>query len=754
MWRIGFGLEKMGLAAQRWPVLFSLLVLALMAVAGLNVGNVNFNGSVLSVLPDQSVAFRDYEGIKRTYRNFARDVTILVESDRLLTSEGLEDLRNLQLDVSLADGVAQTNSIFSVPDFDPETGEPRDWFPEELGSDEETVVLIDGLIEKYPQATSLFNKERGIAVITASLVTGVQEDDEKSFAAYLTLREAAEAAVPEDFKLSFTGLTPIGAAILGALLDDQVKLTVFGLLIGTAIAFYVFRSLLAAFLCAVPPMLTALWVFGLFALFKVDINYLTTVLPTLALVLAFADGIFLYFRWQSLNALQPDAEANLTEAIVRVGPASSLTSITTALAFISFAYADSEALKEFAYLGSAAVLLAFVAVIIGLPLAIHWAIKLGFANTGMRRTPAFHSIGKRMRPVTIGHPWMLALLGLALMICFGILQRDVTAEYRLTEYLPKASEVRYGEVLANDITGGRALMLISVPFDEEGGFASAQNRQRLEEVGAIAGEQFGDKLVFSAAQALHAARTDAARERITEVVQEAVNEGRTDFIAKDGMAALVGVRLSSDLPVATLIKEADRLREKLSPLSYAERIKVSGFPVLMSIEFTHLIEQLRLSLILAIILGVTILGLATRSPLMFLAAITPNLLPIFFVLTVLYFVGGTINLSEVVALTVAFGIAIDNAVHLMNVFESQRQEGKEVRHALAAALEEVGPALMAGTVIICAAITVTLISSLPIVPVLGRLMIATLIVALLSNLLILPANILTLEGLKQRFFRN
>jgi len=139
---------------------------------------------------------------------------------------------------------------------------------------------------------------------------------------------------------------------------------------------------------------------------------------------------------------------------------------------------------------------------------------------------------------------------------------------------------------------------------------------------------------------------------------------------------------------------------------------------------------------------------------MFLAAITPNLLPIFFVLTVLYFVGGTINLSEVVALTVAFGIAIDNAVHLMNVFESQRQEGKEVRHALAAALEEVGPALMAGTVIICAAITVTLISSLPIVPVLGRLMIATLIVALLSNLLILPANILTLEGLKQRFFRN
>ena len=267
MWRIGFGLEKIGLAAQRRPVLFSLLVLVLMAIAALNVRNVNFNGSILSVLPDQSAAFRDYEKVKQTYRNFSRDVTILVESDRLLTSEGLEDLRNLQLDVSLADGVAQTNSIFSVPDFDPATGELREWFPEELGSDAETLALIDGLIAKYPQAASLFNKERKVAVITASLVTGVQEDDDKSFAAYLTLKQAAEETVPEDFKLSFTGLTPIGAAILAALLDDQVKLTVFGLLIGTGIAFYVFRSLLAAVLCAIPPMLTALWVFGLFALF-------------------------------------------------------------------------------------------------------------------------------------------------------------------------------------------------------------------------------------------------------------------------------------------------------------------------------------------------------------------------------------------------------------------------------------------------------------------------------------------------------
>ncbi len=145
--------------------------------------------------------------------------------------------------------------------------------------------------------------------------------------------------------------------------------------------------------------MTALWAFGLFAIFEIPINYLTTVLPTLALILAFADGIFLYFRWQTLSSVNPDLEGNLREAIIKVGPASSLTSITTAIAFLSFSYAESEALKEFAYLG-AGVVLAFVAVIIGLPLAIHWAINLGLVKPGKSRKPMFQRVGLFARRFT------------------------------------------------------------------------------------------------------------------------------------------------------------------------------------------------------------------------------------------------------------------------------------------------------------------------------------------------------------------
>ncbi|MCB1428995.1 MAG: MMPL family transporter, partial [Nitratireductor sp.] len=113
--------------------------------------------------------------------------------------------------------------------------------------------------------------------------------------------------------------------------------------------------------------------------------------------------------------------------------------------------------------------------------------------------------------------------------------------------------------------------------------------------------------------------------------------------------------------------------------------------------------------------------------------------------------GGTINLSEVIALTIAFGIAIDNAVHVINVYTSEKRAGFAPDIALERAVKEVGPALGASTMIICVACLVTQISNLPVVPVLGRLMIATLIVALVSNLAVLPANILTINRLMARF---
>ena len=111
----------------------------------------------------------------------------------------------------------------------------------------------------------------------------------------------------------------------------------------------------------------------------------------------------------------------------------------------------------------------------------------------------------------------------------------------------------------------------------------------------------------------------------------------------------------------------------------------------------------------------------------------------------MYLRDGTIILVEVVGLTVAFGIAIDNAVHVLNFYSQEKGRDVAARVTLERALAEVAPALVASTFIICTSVLVTFTSDLPSLPIIGKLVIATLFVALFTNLVVLPSYIVSIE---------
>ncbi len=747
-WGIGFGLQRIGIVALRFPILFTLAIAIISAAAAYHVANLRFDGDIASVLPEDSTAYRQYFDNRSRFRDFSRDVTVLVRSDRLFTAAGLEALRDLQLELSLAKGVGGVTSMFSLPVADPQTGEIGQFFPPAFESDSQARELVEKLLRSYPQARALAAPQANTAVLLVSLQAAQDGGELVTASSYEALRKAVDAAAPADFKVFYAGLTPIATTIVDALVSDQMRLTIVGLVLGMGIGLAVFRNLAAALLCAFPPALTVLWTLGLFGALGVPINYLTTVLPTLALIIAFADGIVLYFRWQSSNATGSDPQANLLEALHKVGPASSLTSITTVLAFFSFSFASGSALHQFAWLGMAAVAIAFVAVIAGMPVACHWAIRVGLMKQGRARIPAFSSLGAMVHGRIARRPLAIAVGALVGVVLLSTAHLAIRPEYRITDYLPRASEAREAEHLANTLIGGRSMLLFAIPKIPGGTIFSPANRERLRAVEAVLGTEFDPSHIVSPSSLARNLVDDAAFDRLGEQL-EAASAGRgSSFVSSDGASMLVGARIPSNQPIATTLEQIRSLRAGLDALEFGPKIVITGFDVLMASEFTRLIDQLRTSLLIAIFLAVLIVGVATRSPLLAVAALTPNLLPIFAVEFFVWTRGGTINLSEVIALTIAFGIAIDNAVHVINFFVADRREGRSVSDAVRGALLEVAPALAASTVILCAATLVTQISVLPMLPVLGLLMIATLAVALASNLVILPANILAMK----RFF--
>lgn len=751
MLSLGFGLERIGLYALSRPMVFTVLITVLTAVFVAFIPTVKFNGNVTAVIPKTSASYIDYQKQHADFRNFSRDVAVIIRSPRLKTAAGLEDLRELQLELSIADGAIAAFSMFSVPQVNVETGEIERFFPTQVETDEQAKELLERLHSQYPQAANLISEDEDVVLLLVALdLDTLQGSDAAASEAFRSIVETVEEFKPDDFDALYAGLTPISITILDTLIKDQVRLTLFGLLAGAAVAFIFFRCVASALLCAIPPILTAMWSIGLFGLINVPITYLTTILPTLALILAYADGIVLHHRWmQSNRGSEAETEnmmENLRSAVLKVGPATALTSITTAVAISTFMLSESEALNEFGYLGVVLVFIAFFAVIIALPVTGFWFAKFGLLRT-RRGAATVAIIGQVANSIYGSVPRLITICAVILVGFFIYAHFKLQPDYRITDYLPRDSQTLEAENVANELFGGRSLIFFSIPVLEDGGVASAKNRERLAEVTDALVTAYDPRSVFSMHSFIDTL-DDETTAAIGEQLQNASPEIRQGYISHDDRKMLVSLRVPSNQSISENAVLLDKLKQTVSVLPYSNEIVITGFPVLLAVEFTEIINDLRFNLLLAICVGIFLIGLATRSLFLTIAAVIPNFFPVLFVESLIFLRTGDINITEVVALTIAFGMGIDNSVHVINCFRAHSANGeKSFQEALRSAILEVAPALAGSTMIICVATAVILTSILPILTIVGTLIITILVVALLTNLIIFPANIVTLSKL-------
>jgi predicted RND superfamily exporter protein len=169
---------------------------------------------------------------------------------------------------------------------------------------------------------------------------------------------------------------------------------------------------------------------------------------------------------------------------------------------------------------------------------------------------------------------------------------------------------------------------------------------------------------------------------------------------------------------------------------------VAGLGVLTSFASTTIIGSLRNGLTAAILINIAVIGFAFRSWRVAAISIVPNFLPILGTELYLYVSGAGLQMTTVIALTIAFGIAVDDTIHFLSTYMRLRRAEISHEEAVDTTLERVGPALVATTLILCAGTFVVVFSALPQVALFGTLTVLTLVLALLGDLIVLPALLL------------
>ncbi|KIN73902.1 putative RND superfamily transporter [Sulfitobacter guttiformis KCTC 32187] len=137
---IGFGAQKIGLAALTFPKIVATFILVLTILIGASVPRVTFDDDIHRVFLSDSPLSDAQRAYEKDQSPPLGTVLILVKAEHAFTAPQMSDLRDLTLDLEFLEGVAAVASPFilrSPPEADAPSGKPLFTYeiPDDFGTD-------------------------------------------------------------------------------------------------------------------------------------------------------------------------------------------------------------------------------------------------------------------------------------------------------------------------------------------------------------------------------------------------------------------------------------------------------------------------------------------------------------------------------------------------------------------------------------------------------------------------------------------
>ena len=730
---IGFGFEYLGVATLRYPRIMSVIVLLFTILCFWQIPKANVDGDLLRVYAHSGHYYDAYDNLSKTFGTFENDIYVMVNSPNLVDPEVLEDIRSLAFDLELNEYAVGTMSPFTLRKPNGSGGSVPAVPEGMLNADEVAMALMD-LQQNDPMMRNLITPDlTGVVLIMFPNQELVNQDGTKAMIA--SLRETLAFYDDTGLEIELTGPPVWTSEMLNAAVDDQIKFTVYGFGLGAFIALFALRSFWGAIIVAATPFVAVMWSIGTVLLLFGSFSFLTIIVTTLVLVMAFAESMFFIFNWLAYwrDGMEPNKAVDTTLKLV--GPATALTTLTTLVAFASLYFSPGQGVQEFALAGAAGSAIMFVCLMTVMPLLLKLALRLGFklpkAPNFALNAPLPVALGLAMkfgRPVSV----LAILLTILLIIPFFLIQPRFSFE----DFMAKDSTALSTAESIDEGVGGVAPLYVRVPLTQMDPNVAAEDFETIRIVHEIVESELGENKVISAASLTNYTDSGFTRQEVFDAVGPFM---RKRFITEDGSQALVTGFMPTILESQALKDMVARIETRMAEAGIPQA-ELGGFRILTTFATDDIVRSLQISLAASVLLNLVLIGVAFGSLRMALVSAIPNMFPILGTQAWLWATSAGLQLTTVMALTIAFGIAVNDTIHMLSHYmhgrrEEQRSHLDSVHHTL----RRIGGAIVATTVILCAGTIIVAFSELPQVALFGSLFVLSLSLALVGDLFMLPS---------------
>jgi predicted RND superfamily exporter protein len=438
-----------------------------------------------NMLPKSSPAQDGYLEFKKMFGEDGGALVLAVQTDNLYTEENFLKWKELGDSILSLDGV---NSVLSEADlFTLKNRTKQGKFEADPIFTDETFVekSIEDIreeVRKIPLYDGiLYNDSANVSLMLISIDESFLSDQKKS-GVVIDAENIALAYEDVFGKMHFAGLPHIRVVIGKRVISEMYIFIGLAIAVTSLLLFIFFRSFKVVLFCITVVFIAVIWSLGSIGLLGFKLSIMMALIPPLMIVIGIPNCIFLLTKFHREVKDHGNKIKALSRVIQKVGNATFLTNLTTALGFSTFVFTNSEKLTEFGIIASINILMVFVLSICIIPIVFSLSKRPRPRHLKhLDKTFSKAIIEKLVFLSSFKRKLVYFVTAIVLALCvWGITKMEATGN--LTSDLPESDPILKDIEFIQDNFGGAVPFEILVDYKKDGRKFSNEMLTKIEEV--------------------------------------------------------------------------------------------------------------------------------------------------------------------------------------------------------------------------------------------------------------------------------
>lgn len=763
MWKI-----IVRLILRNRPGILVAIVLLTIVMAYLGTG-VKLSYENIRMLPSDDSTYINYLEFKKTFGEDGNVMVIGVHNPNMFRLDELAAWYQLNEKVSKLDGVQGATSIATAVCITRDDSIKQYRFSHILDKVPSTQAEADS-VEKRVDALKfyeglLFNPKSKVYLLAVTLNKKNLNDQSRIRVTNDIVRCAEAYTAKTGHQLHLSGMPYIRSFMAQKIKKELFLFIGLSILVAAIILFLFFRSWKVVGSSLIVVAASIFFTLGLIRIFGYKISILTGVIPSLIVVIAIENCIYIVNKYHWEFRAHGNKILALSRVVQRIGFASLMVNTATATGFAAFILVSNQLLREFGIIAALSIMIEYLLCITLLPVLFSYMKEPEEKQLKHLDNRIFSGLlEKIIFAIQFKRKYIFVISGLLLLIgIVGMLNMRTSG--KVVDDISQKSALYRDLKFFEQHFGGVMPFEISVDTRKNKGVMKLQTLEKIDElqqeilkygefskplsVSELA--KYARQAFFNGDPEMYALPNNQEKNFVLSYFPRKKEAGKQNLLNQFIDSTQRSTRVSfqmADIGTKRINVLLDSIKPAVARIFPAKQyhVVITGNSVVYARGTEFLIHHLIKSVIIAICFISLLMALMFSSLRMIVVSMLPNIVPLIITAAIMGFTGIPVKPSTIIVFSIALGISVDNAIQYLSRYRHElKLTGNNISLSTINALREAGFSMIYTSVVLVLGFSVFTVSGFGGTQALGILVSTTLFIAMFFNIMVLPSLLLVLD---------